>query len=213
MRLFLLPLFSAGCLLAQPALTPSIVNVGPVHAGDVVTINISLSGSSGQNYAGTQWTTSIPTGFSWTVTAGAASTAAGKQVTCGVTGALMTCVAVGQTLTVFADGVVAQMVATVPKSQAIGNLLINLSLPYGASATGSLVATTITPTLTLPIVASPCDLNSDGITDVKDFALMLNQVVGVTACTQDLDGDGKCTVNDILRIVVAMTGGACRTGQ
>lgn len=58
-----------------------------------------------------------------------------------------------------------------------------------------------------------CDLNSDGIVNFLDVQIEVNQVLGVIACTNgDLDGNGRCDVVDLQRVINAALGGACRIG-
>src|SRR4029077_2798475 len=41
-----------------------------------------------------------------------------------------------------------------------------------------------------------------------------NQVLGISPCTTaDIDGNGRCDITDIQRIVNAALGGACKTGS
>jgi Putative Ig domain/Dockerin type I domain len=59
---------------------------------------------------------------------------------------------------------------------------------------------------------SPCDLDGDGVVTSNDVAILRAMVLGTQSCTADLDGDGKCTVVDVQRVIIAASGGACRTG-
>ena len=59
---------------------------------------------------------------------------------------------------------------------------------------------------------STCDLNGDGVTNVSDVQLCVNQAIGVTACTSgDINKDGVCNVIDVQRDVNAALGGQCVT--
>ena len=64
---------------------------------------------------------------------------------------------------------------------------------------------------TTPAV-SQCDLNSDGVVDVLDVQISINQALGLTPCTGDLVGTGTCTVVDVQRVVNAALGASCRLG-
>lgn len=67
-----------------------------------------------------------------------------------------------------------------------------------------------TPSATI----SACDLNGDGAVDATDVQLAVNQVIGVAPCgNADLQQIGQCTVVGVQRIINAMSGGACVTGQ
>jgi hypothetical protein len=59
-------------------------------------------------------------------------------------------------------------------------------------------------------VTSPCDVNHDGVVDNADVQLEVNASLGLAPCTVDLDGNGRCDVIDVQRIVVAALGGVCR---
>lgn len=56
---------------------------------------------------------------------------------------------------------------------------------------------------------TPCDVNHDGVVNIVDVQNAVNQALGLSACTVDLDGDGKCAVADLQRVIVAALGGAC----
>jgi len=61
--------------------------------------------------------------------------------------------------------------------------------------------------------SSPCDLNYDGLVNVLDVQIAIQQALGITACgNADLQGTGSCTVVDVQRIVNASLGAACKTG-
>ena len=60
-----------------------------------------------------------------------------------------------------------------------------------------------------PPAGSACDLNGDGATNVVDVQGMVNQAIGVAACTADLNRDGACNVIDVQRVVNAALGGQC----
>jgi hypothetical protein len=61
--------------------------------------------------------------------------------------------------------------------------------------------------------ASACDLNGDGLVNVLDVALGLNQIIGSVPCgTADLDRNGRCDILDLQRVVNAAITGTCRVG-
>jgi hypothetical protein len=60
--------------------------------------------------------------------------------------------------------------------------------------------------------APPCDLNGDTIVNNSDVTMAKNAVLGQAACAADLDGDGKCTIIEVQRVVNASQGSSCRTG-
>ena len=62
--------------------------------------------------------------------------------------------------------------------------------------------------------ASRCDLNADGLVNVIDVQLGVNQALGISACTTaDLDANGQCNIVDVQRLINAALGGACVTSS
>jgi len=60
---------------------------------------------------------------------------------------------------------------------------------------------------------SPCDLNGDGVVNVADVQLGINQVLGTLPCTTaDLQHNGQCNVIDVQRLITASLTGVCTTG-
>jgi hypothetical protein len=58
-----------------------------------------------------------------------------------------------------------------------------------------------------------CDLNSDGVINVADVQLAINQALGRAPCTTaDVNQDGLCNTVDVQRIINAASGGMCRLG-
>jgi hypothetical protein len=59
--------------------------------------------------------------------------------------------------------------------------------------------------------SSACDLNGDGLIDLKDVQVALNQALGLAACSSaDLRHDGKCTILDVQLIVNSAVNGVCQ---
>lgn len=59
-----------------------------------------------------------------------------------------------------------------------------------------------------------CDLNSDGVVNVADVQLSIDQALGTLACTNgDLNDDGHCTVADVQLEIIAALGGGCKPAQ
>ena len=78
-----------------------------------------------------------------------------------------------------------------------------------AIAFHSSIATGANPGLP-PVSPGACDLNGDGVVNVADVQLAVNQAVGAVACSSaDLDGDGSCNVIDVQRIINADLGLGC----
>jgi len=57
-----------------------------------------------------------------------------------------------------------------------------------------------------------CDLNHDGLFNVLDIQLMTNQVLGISACTNNLTQTGTCNTTDVQRVINASLGMACKIG-
>jgi hypothetical protein len=94
------------------------------------------------------------------------------------------------------------VIAGTPAATGVTNVTISAT---NAGGTGS-------ATLTIT-VASPCDLNGDGVVNSTDVQLSLNATLGTVPCgAQDLDGNGKCDVVDVQRVIEAALGSACRVG-
>ena len=61
--------------------------------------------------------------------------------------------------------------------------------------------------------ANNCDLNSDGAVNNTDVQVAINQVLGISACgNADIDGNSRCDIVDVQRVVNAAVGGTCRVG-
>jgi hypothetical protein len=81
-----------------------------------------------------------------------------------------------------------------------GNSNISLSATNsGGTGTGTLSLTLFTA----------CDLNRDGLTDITDIQALVNQAIGVAACTGDINLDTLCNILDIQRVVNVVLGGQC----
>lgn len=84
-----------------------------------------------------------------------------------------------------------------------GKYTFTLSSSTGANADGTLGGTiTAGPPITIN-VGLVTDLNSDGVSDIKDLQIVVNQAaavypsgVGAGCTTGDMNGDGKCTIED-----------------
>lgn len=192
-------------LLALPALAfgqPVLTLSGPATAKSGASISVALS-SSQAGAAMLQWSLTLPTGFKITAaTAGAASTAASKNLSC--TADFVMCIDYGLTTTAIGTGVIANYTILVPPT-ATGPVSIGVSGPMGASPTA----------LAFPIVAGaplsittkiPADLNGDGKVDSTDLNLMISEILSGGACPDDQDGDGKCTVIDAMVVLLKVLG-------
>jgi hypothetical protein len=62
--------------------------------------------------------------------------------------------------------------------------------------------------------ANRCDLDGNGVTNIIDLQLGVNQALGSSSCgAADLDGNGLCNVVDVQRLVNAALGGQCVAGS
>jgi hypothetical protein len=65
-----------------------------------------------------------------------------------------------------------------------------------------------------PSGSGPCDLNTDGVTNVTDVQISVNQALGDATCdTADLDFNGLCNIVDVQRLVNTALGSACVAGN
>lgn len=61
--------------------------------------------------------------------------------------------------------------------------------------------------------AASCDVNDDGAVNVLDVQTEVNAALGVVPCgAGDLDGNHRCDVVDLQRVIAAALGSACRVG-
>jgi hypothetical protein len=124
-----------------------------------------------------------------------------------------TVVSGGGTLT----GGVTQLVVTT-NSQGLASTTLTLGSNAGTNTVAATAGTlTGSPMVFIEISGSQvnaCDLNADGVVNVLDVQLAINQALGINACTSaDLAGTGTCTSTDVQRVVTASLGGLCVVGQ
>ena|SRR5215469_11108156 len=207
--LLLIPAF-----LCAQTLTLSLATTGPLTVNETITINATLSGSSTTPFTAVQFNVNVPNGFVYTPAAGPAAIAAGKTLTCNTAGGVMSCIVDGLNVNVIGDGVVATITTKIPGQGS--NAAVSDTNLLAASAAGEGVPVTAGGPLSIS-VTNPCDLNSDGVVDIKDVTIGWQQsgfMAPVLACTSaDLNGDGACNVIDIQRLDSAvMSGGLCKVG-
>jgi hypothetical protein len=59
-----------------------------------------------------------------------------------------------------------------------------------------------------------CDLNNDGVVNILDVQIAINQALGLTPCTNaDLQQIGQCNTTDVQTVLNASLGGACVVSQ
>jgi hypothetical protein len=77
---------------------------------------------------------------------------------------------------------------------------------------GTMTATSNTKNFAEVVISSLCDLNSDGVYNAIDVSLETNEALGLSGCQNDIDGDGRCSVADVQRVINAANTGVCRVG-
>lgn len=204
-------LSTAGVLSAQPKLSLSLAS-GTVRPGGTFILNVSLSGSAGANAAGLGWSMAVPPGFSFTPAIGAAGVAAAKSVQCHAAQNVLRCVLYGVNSNVLGDGLLVTLNGLVDPGIPPGQVSLGLSSTLGANLMSSAVPVLADVPLTFQL-ASPCDIDGNGVVDSADVNLARGAAVWTAACTADLDRNGICDIVDLQRVVNAALGLGCRVGQ
>jgi hypothetical protein len=194
----LLPVF----LVAQPVVT--LTGPGTVTAGGSATLTVACSGCAAGSVPAIQWTLGQPTGFTFGVAAVTSTDPSGSITACGP----LACVIAGSSVPL-ADG----NIMTIPLNVALGAKLgatpIPLSGLLAATVTAAAVIPTSGPAYSITVVASPCDLNGDGVVTIADVQAAINGDIGASACPIS-SANGGCTVVTIQEIIIAVNGGACK---
>jgi hypothetical protein len=83
----------------------------------------------------------------------------------------------------------------------------------GASRTGhiSVAGEIFAVTQTTQATFSPCDLQKNGDIGAPDVQLLINQALGLSEVSQDLNGDGMVNVVDVQIEANVVLGGSCVT--
>ena len=201
----LLLLWGSHPLFCQ-TLTLNLAGPTSFKASGSVVMNLTLSGASGQNISGIQFAIPAPGGVA-TVTAGPASTAASKTVSCAQSMTApnpLTCILIGLNNTAYADGIVAVVSVALPNPLVQG---ITWTMPVVvASTTGSAVTTTSSA----PV--NPCNITGSGTITANDVSASIASALTQNACV-DLTGDGTCNIFDVIRVVLALQpNGTCKVG-
>lgn len=202
-------LMLAAALYAQP--TVSIT--GPaanIKAGSTFTMAVSISGAASSGDQAVQFSLA---NIAWPVVAstGSAATAAGKSLACATVAGVFNCIVAGGA-SVLTDGQIATLQVTLPKTAPAGTVPISLSNLLAAltDASGNVTGSTVGASAPFTLsITSACDLDSSGAVNATDLASMIQQSLGVSACTADLNSDGKCDVKDVQVVAGAMVSGFC----
>lgn len=210
-------------LWPQTLTAPVFTLTGPssVTAGQAITMTLNCTGCASSNLQAIQADVSVNGLTGMMCSAGAQLSAASKTTTCAIVGPGYRLIAAGINNNVISDGAEAIFTGTVPSSAAGTKLSFTLTNQLGASSSGTapnLTATAVTVTVGSPlavIIPSPCDLNMDGVINATDLGITIEQALGLPTTgdsSADLDGNGVVNVRDIVRIIIAINGGACITG-
>ncbi len=185
--------------------TATVGITGPATATAGTTIQLPILGSSPGNAVAFQLTPVLPgSAGTPTITAGNATAAAGKSVTC-----TSICVAFGMNQTVIANGEWLHMSVPIPAGVS-GNITFSLSGVVVVDKNGSVIPVNVNPPLSVSVSSlSKCDVNGDGQTNKTDADIVTATVNGTTSTPYDLNGDGKTTVGDVQIVVNASLGLGC----
>jgi hypothetical protein len=193
-RLLIALLFSA---LAS-AQTLTLTGPATARPGQTIAVNVMLADPPA-SLAATQWSVTLPTGYTATAVAGAASTAAAKDLYCSTLAT--TCLTVGINTNLYAAGVVATYSLAVPALATPGPVTIPLSGVVGATLAGDAAVLNAGAAYTFNVL-SRWDLNGDGVVDVRDVQFLIDvlrlmwNTGTIPVSSNDLNGDGKYDVRD-----------------
>ena len=194
----LLPLICSGCFLLSaqiPAGSLSLIGPSGVRPGKTITLELTLATSAAP--AGLQWSLSSPLTLP-KPEVGSAAAAAGKDAYCSDAG---TCLIIGLNTNTIQPGPVAVYSVAIPSGRAPGSIMmLELAGVQAANKDGVEIAILAGPPLILSVLPSH-DLNEDGVTNMADVTLMLDQVLRRSPCVDDQNGDGKCDLIDVLRVI------------
>jgi hypothetical protein len=133
--------FGTSALLANVTISSAS---GAGVPGGTVTVDITMTAATGDSPASLQWTTSVSAGdiTGMTFAAGAASTAAGKSVSCGSGTTTVTCLVFGINQTVIGNGVVATVTLNISPSTLSTSTPLTLSQGAASNVSGASIPTT-----------------------------------------------------------------------
>lgn len=198
----LLVLASLGIACAQVTILPSTASP---QRGQPVTITANY-GAIG-SIAALQMDIAPVTGLTFTATSGTKLAPAAKILSCGsvVVGTGIgnyRCIVSGNTTSALQAGDQIVYSFVVPALQHLGPLAINFSNIIGATPAGMDAGLPNTASVNLTVMPKKYDLNGDGVIDLSDAKIALDQAMGTVACTAgDTDGDKACTAIDIVLIL------------
>lgn len=210
------------CIFAVVALHLLFAQVSPIKAQVTITpstpitaypnttlpLTISVAGTSGANVGALQWSITLPpTGFTFGVPAvSPAYATAGFQAFCN--GAI--CVVVDENaLPIMTDGIVLTIPILLAPGAPLGNLAVQVSSPLAVTIVGQLVPNVIAGGIAMTKVLSYCDLNGDGTVTSDDAQLVVNAIIGTSSCPITA-ANGGCSLQTLMSVVIAATGGVCK---
>lgn len=199
----LIPLLaSLGIACGQLTITPSATNV---QRGQSITLTANYG--SVPIVSALQMEITPIAGVTFTAASGSRLLPAAKNLSCalvptGVTGSgNYRCIVSGNTTSTLQSGDQIVYSFIVPALQPLGPLAINFSNIIGATPTGTDAGLPKTASVNLTVVKK-FDLNGDGVIDLSDAKIALDQAMGTVACAAgDADGDKACTAIDIVLVL------------
>jgi hypothetical protein len=89
------------------------------------------------------------------------------------------------------------------------SLIVDTPGPYTVTATTTGATSATGNSFTVGAAGNKCDINVDGLENVADVQLIINQALGVSAANNDLNGDHVVNVSDIQIVINAALGLGC----
>jgi hypothetical protein len=114
----------------------------------------------------------------------------------------------GVNQTVISSGLVAHVTFTLSSQFLSGGTAVTLVNCASASALGSGLSTGCTGA-TVNAQSCPCDINGDGVVNVADVQLEINEVLGLIPALNDIGGFGSVNVTDVQIVINASLGLGC----
>jgi hypothetical protein len=216
MKQFIAFMLMSPALLAQTlTLTAPSAAVSP---GGTVTMSLALSGSSGLNLGGLEWTFSLPTGITISSEANSYS---GKYIFCGA--GYSTCLQTGLvpgstagvytlTNTSYVDGNLGTFQVSVGSTVTAGTYSVGLTNLIDTTITGTSPASPPTAgaplSITVTAAASQCSTSGASTVTSADVVNVINAILGKGSCGLPAAA-GACNLNSAEAVLVAALGGAC----
>ena len=107
-----------------------------------------------------------------------------------------------------ADGTVAYVTLKLSSSLS-GTTPVNCANAQSSDAQGRALTTNCVAGQMKASARCGCDVNGDGVVNVQDVQVIINQVLGLVAAICDLNGDGIVNIGDIQVVINAILGQSC----